>query len=691
MRLPLLLASALALAACTSHDSPPGNAGAAQPTASHAAVRTASAMPAHRTRTIAAMPDRGQLLSYTADAPVSRSAYTWHTIALSEEHALHAIATGTLEVPAPDGTTIALKYDHVVDHGDGNWTWVGRPAGAKPGTEAIITFGDKAVFGTVPYGRKPALRIASSASGRTVLMDTDPVKLAKLDSVGRRPQGPDAVLPPALSGARAKVLQRAAAQPKAQSLVAAAAATEANTVDVVIGYTNAFATRLGGTSQANTRLAHLVAVTNQALTNSQINGAVRLVGTVPVNYPDATDNEDALRALSGVVCTELPNGSLDCDDAPVPAALQPLVTARENQHADLMSLVRNFSEENVSCGIAWLVGGGEAPISGADAYAGISVVSDSNGAGEDDHAGNPFPDNGYVCRDETFAHELGHNMGSAHDATTAAGVDGDLTLDEHGRYPYSFGYKTDGGNFYTIMAYGDDGQTSYRVFSNPRINYCGGAACGTADADNAQSLNNTMPVVAAFYESIHSGTFDDVPTNFWAYAAIERLYQGGITGGCSTVPLKYCPANSVSRDSMTVFLLRAKHGRNYQPPAATGMFSDVPSGYWARAWIEQAAREGITGGCATSPARFCPTAAVARDQMAVMLLRARHGASYQPPVATGTMYVDVPKTYWAAAWVEQLSREGITGGCKTTPKTYCTTASVARDQMAVFLGRAFTF
>ena len=160
---------------------------------------------AHRARAIAGLPDRGQLLAYTAGAPFSRSAYTWHSVALSEDHALNAIATGTLDVPAPDGSTIALKFDHAVDHGDGNWTWIGRPAGTKPGTEAIITFGPKAVFGTVPYGRKPALRIGS-AQGRTFLMETDPVKLARLDNVGHRPTGPDYVVPPALAGARDKVL-----------------------------------------------------------------------------------------------------------------------------------------------------------------------------------------------------------------------------------------------------------------------------------------------------------------------------------------------------------------------------------------------------------------------------------------------------------------------------------------------------
>ena len=74
--------------------------------------------------------------------------------------------------------------------------------------------------------------------------------------------------------------------------------------------------------------------------------------------------------------------------------------------------------------------------------------------------------------------------------------------------------------------------------------------------------------------------------------------------------------------------------------------------------------------------------------MAIFLLRAKHGSGYVPPTATG-VFQDVPVNYWAADWIEQLAAEGITSGCSVTPKLYCPTAAVTRDQMAVFLVRNF--
>jgi hypothetical protein len=72
---------------------------------------------------------------------------------------------------------------------------------------------------------------------------------------------------------------------------------------------------------------------------------------------------------------------------------------------------------------------------------------------------------------------------------------------------------------------------------------------------------------------------------------------------------------------MAVFLLRAKHGKNYTPPKATGIFDDVPVTHWAADWIEQLCNEGITTGCQTSPLRYCPDRSVRRDAMAVFLMR----------------------------------------------------------------------
>lgn len=53
-------------------------------------------------------------------------------------------------------------------------------------------------------------------------------------------------------------------------------------------------------------------------------------------------------------------------------------------------------------------------------------------------------------------------------------------------------------------------------------------------------------------------------------------------------------------------------------PPATGLFADVPLTHPFANWIEQLAREGITGGC--EPLRYCPDA-MTRAQLAVFLVR----------------------------------------------------------------------
>jgi hypothetical protein len=186
----------------------------------------------------------------------------------------------------------------------------------------------------------------------------------------------------------------------------------------------------------------------------------------------------------------------------------------------------------------------------------------------------------------------------------------------------------------------------------------------------------------------HEFGFVDMAASYWAQDSIYKIYYAGITKGCDEDPMRYCPEMEVTRDQMAVFLGRGIHGSSFTPPPATGIFSDVPKSYWAAAWIEQFYKDGITGGCGTNPLRYCPTNPVTRAQMAIFLLRAKHGSNYKPPAATG-IFDDVPVTYWAADWIEQLSKEGITKGCGINPLRYCPEASVTRAQMAVFIVRTF--
>lgn len=508
-------------------------------TAATGLAQPAPVVPARAPAEVAALPDRGQLVAYDRGRPsVARGAYTWHPVQLSEEHALRAAFNGELVVTAPNGRSIRLRHVRHVEHPDGNWTWVGRESGSAPGTEAIITFGEKAVFGSIPSGDEEPMRLMMAA-GQAWLVETDRAAIARMQGSGTRPSEPDFLVPPRLGSAPT--------QPNvasAQATTVGAATAILSTVDVVLGYTSGFATRLGGQSQALTRLTYLVDVTNQAYANSQVGAQLRLVRALQVSYSDATSNQQALYDLTGVACTQQTNGNLSCTNVGVPAALQPLHTARNQYGGDLVSLVRNFNDpENGGCGIAWLNGAGNEVVTTQHENSGLSVVSDSSG--------NLYPDNQYICRDETLAHELGHNMGSQHDRDTADGSDNVLQQNEYGAFPYSFGYKTAAGtgNFFTVMAYGDSGQTRYRVFSNPRINYCGGLACGVTNAaDNATSLTNIIPIVAGFRASAStvvvrgSGDFDkdgkaDV---LWrnSQTGANVLWKGAIPGQSLTAVSK---------------------------------------------------------------------------------------------------------------------------------------------------------
>ncbi len=193
-------------------------------------------------------------------------------------------------------------------------------------------------------------------------------------------------------------------------------------------------------------------------------------------------------------------------------------------------------------------------------------------------------------------------------------------------------------------------------------------------------------------------TFNDAPPTAWYWPWVELFHAKGISSGCGTGPLIYCPNRNVTRAEMAVFILRAKNvdSPGYLPspdPANVGIFADVPvtGKEWMQPWIEEFYEQGITSGCATAPLRFCPERKVTRAEMAVFLLRAKYGTAYTPPAATGDIFTDIPVAgkAWMAPWIEEFAREGYTTGCAVG--LYCPEQAVTRAQMAIFIDRVFNF
>lgn len=210
-------------------------------------------------------------------------------------------------------------------------------------------------------------------------------------------------------------------------------------------------------------------------------------------------------------------------------------------------------------------------------------------------------------------------------------------------------------------------------------------------AFNVSNLSGSK--ASTFPVAVVPTVFADIPPSFWASSFVETFYFSGFTAGCSLGSdgtRLFCPANLVSRAELAVFLDRAVHPPPFTPPPASGLFSDVPVGYWAAPWIEQAYRDGITGGCAAgSSLAFCPQNPVTRAEIAVELGRALHGPRFVPPAATG-LFADVPVTNSAAPWIEQVYRDGITAGCQGPPnRLFCPSQTTSRAEVAVFLVRAF--
>jgi hypothetical protein len=118
-------------------------------------------------------------------------------------------------------------------------------------------------------------------------------------------------------------------------------------------------------------------------------------------------------------------------------------------------------------------------------------------------------------------------------------------------------------------------------------------------------------------------------------------------------------------------------------------FPDVDAEHWALDYVEYVVEQNVVGGYLDGT--YQPTNEVTRDQMAVYMARAMVAPttsvldSYVP--ADPRNFPDVAIDHWAYTYVEYCVEQGIVGGY--LDGTYRPNVVVTRDQMAVYVARAF--
>ena len=228
-----------------------------------------------------------------------------------------------------------------------------------------------------------------------------------------------------------------------------------------------------------------------------------------------------------------------------------------------------------------------------------------------------------------------------------------------------------------------DGDVAAKAITVPIIHHTLGASAKTFSLALSNptgiALGSPSSVTVTLYNNVPAVPFPDTSGN-WAASYINAIYGAGITTGCGGG--NYCPSQNVTRDQMAAFIIRAKEG---EPAAtcATPPFTDVPISDGFCKYVKRMLDLSITTGCGSG--NYCPTQNVTRDQMAAFIIRAKEG---EPAATCATPpFTDVPISDGFCKYVKRMVALNITTGCGGG--NYCPSQTVTRDQMAVFLARAF--
>lgn len=171
------------------------------------------------------------------------------------------------------------------------------------------------------------------------------------------------------------------------------------------------------------------------------------------------------------------------------------------------------------------------------------------------------------------------------------------------------------------------------------------------------------------------GLFGDLPAGHWAIPHAEALYNTGVTAGCSSDPLLFCPDCVPDRATFAVLLQRAAG----LPATGAATFTDLAPSDPRAGSVAALADAGLTTGCGGG--LFCPDRLITRYEGAVLIARAM---GLSPAAATGR-FTDLSAEQ--APLIEALAAACVTSGCAADQ--FCPDQELSRAEAAALLNRAF--
>jgi len=156
---------------------------------------------------------------------------------------------------------------------------------------------------------------------------------------------------------------------------------------------------------------------------------------------------------------------------------------------------------------------------------------------------------------------------------------------------------------------------------------------------------------------------------------IDWLLSSGITVGCGNS--RFCTDSHLTRAQAATMLWRLSDSP--LPPAATGLFDDVPSNAYFTSPVRWMIHNSITTG--VTPTEFQPLRPTTRAEFVTFLWR----MSGRPSPSSSNHFDDVDPGGWNADAIAWASETGITRG--TSPTLFSPDALTTRGQAAAFLNR----